>query len=299
VPDTVPDDAIERRVEPLDETLAQVDLDGDGTIGGLVTRIRGLPKRYFGLAADEAVQRHLYPPGTEFLHTVRYVDPDRSNLLSARMKEVRYSKKVLHTDNWYLQRQYEAELDAKDQERLPVFAGSALVGLRNDFGWQLPAFIEDAQGHLRLQSREEHLFCMGCHSTIGVTVDQSFGFPCKVPGAPGWAHQGLAGIPDLPQSQLAEPEIVTYFRRVRGGDEFRANEEILDRFFAAGEVKADLVRQAAPAGHQDIAWLLTPSRARALALNKAYRALVLPHFALFFALSAARSGQMRGARAQE
>ena len=62
------------------------------------------------------------------------MDPDRPNLLSARMKEVRYSKKVLRTDNWYLQRQYEAELDAKDQGRLPVFAGSALVGLRNDFG---------------------------------------------------------------------------------------------------------------------------------------------------------------------
>jgi len=274
VSDTIPDDAIERTVEPLDETLAQVDLNGDGVIGGRVTKIRGLPARYLGLAADEAVQRHLYPPGTEFLHTVRYLDPDRPNPLSVRMKEVRYSRKVLRTDNWYLQRQYEKDLDAKDQGQLPVFTGSALVGLRNDFGWQLQAFIEDAHGRLRLQSREEHLFCMGCHSTIGITVDQSFGFPRKVPGAPGWAHQDLAGIPDVPQAGQPEPEILTYFRRVRGGDEFRANDEILARFFAAGEVNADLVRQGTPAGHRDIAWLLSPSRARALILNKAYRARV-------------------------
>ncbi len=274
VPDTIPDGALERTVEPLDEALAATDLDGDGTVGGLITKIRGLPVRYVGQAADEAVQRHLYPRGTEFLHTVRYLDPDRPDLLSVRMKEVRYSKKVLRTDSWYLQHRYEEEQDAKDQGLLPVFAGSALVGLRNDFGWQLQAFIEDAQGRLRLQSREEHLFCMGCHSTIGVTVDQSFGFPRKVPGTPGWGHQDLAGIPDVPQSGLAAPEILTYFRRVGGGDEFRANQEILARFFEDGKVKEALVRQAAPGGHKDIAWLLTPSRERALALNKAYRALV-------------------------
>jgi hypothetical protein len=56
------------------------------------------------------------------------------------------------------------------------------VGLLNDFGWQLQGFIEDAEGRLRLQTQEEHLFCMGCHSNIGVTVDQTFSFPRKVPG---------------------------------------------------------------------------------------------------------------------
>lgn len=275
VSDSVTNQAIVRRVEPIDESLAGIDLDGNGAVGGLVTEIRGLPATYVGLASDEPVQRHLYPIGTEFLHTVRYVDPDSPTLLSARMKEVRYSKKILRTDPWFLQREYEGELDAKDDGLLPVFSGSAFVGLVNDFGWQLQAFIEDAEGRLRLQSDEEHTFCMGCHSTVGVTVDQSFGFPRKVPGAPGWAHQDLAGIPDVPQAGMTEPEILTYFARVQGGDEFRANQEILGRFFPGGVLDEALVRQAAPEGLFDIAWLVTPSAERALLLNKAYRALVL------------------------
>lgn len=275
VSDDVADEDVTRTVEPVDESIAGFDLDGDGSIGGLVTRIHGLPDSYVGAAADEPVQRHIYPFGTEFLHTVRYVDPDSPSLLSTRMKEVRYGKRMVRADAWQTLRQYELELDEKDEGRLPVFTGSALVGLRNGFGWQYQGFIEDAEGRLRLQSREETTFCMGCHSTIGVTVDQSFGFPRKQPGAPGWGHQDIAGIPDVAQTNMDEPEILTYFKRVKGGDEFRANEEILERFFPGGEIDEALVREAAPAGLRDIAWLLAPSRERALMLNKAYRALVM------------------------
>jgi hypothetical protein len=274
VPDGIPADDIVRAVEPIDEGVAGFDLDGDGDLGGLVTELRGLPRHYVGGAAEFEVQRHLYPLGTEFLHTVRYVDPQNPALLSTRMKEVRYSRKFLRTDPWSLQRAYAKELDAKDIGLLPVFDGNALVGLSNDFGWVYQGFIEDADGALRLQSDEEHLFCMGCHSTIGVTADQSFGFPRKVPGAEGWRHQDLTGIPDVPQWGHDEPEILSYFRRVRGGDEFRANTEILARFFDGGRVDAAEVLRAAGGGDRDIAWLLAPSRERALLLNKAYRALV-------------------------
>jgi hypothetical protein len=78
----------------------------------------------------------------------------------------------------------------------------------------------------------------------------------------------------VPQVGHAEPEILTYFRRVTGGDEFRANEEILHRFFPSGALADTMVRRAAIGGDQDITFLVTPSRQRALQLNKAYIALV-------------------------
>jgi len=276
---TVPPDVsateLERRVEPISEIVAGVDLDGDDTLEASVDHIRGLPERYVGAANDEKVTRFLYPVGTEFIHTVRYVDPDSPSLLSTRLKELRYSRKVLKLDTWALLRSYEVELEKKADGRLPMFSGSPLVGLQNDFGWQLQGFIEDAEGRLRLQTDEEHRFCMGCHSTMGITVDQTFGFPRKVPGPEGWGHQDLAGIQDVPQAGHPDPEILTYFRRVQGGDEFRANDEILERFFPNGVLNEADVRRAAPGGEEDITYLVVPSRERALLLNKAYRALVL------------------------
>jgi hypothetical protein len=115
---------------------------------------------------------------------------------------------------------------------------------------------------------------MGCHSSIGVTVDSTFSFARKLPGKPGFAYQDLNGMHDAPQSGHLEPEILTYFKRVKGGDEFRANDEVLDRFFADGVPKEREVLRAARGGDKDLAWLLAPSRARALALNKAYMLLV-------------------------
>ena len=263
-----------RLVEPIDEILAGVDLDGDGRLTPQVRRIRTLPTHYRGGAKAIAVSRYRYPKGTEFLHTVRYIDPDKPTLLSARMKEVRYARKMMWLDDWALLRAYEKELHDKEEGKLPTFKGSPLVGLQNDFGWQLQGFIEDAQGRLRLQTEEEHRFCMGCHSAIGVTVDQTFAFARKVPGAEGWRPQDLRGIRDVPQVGHAEPEILTYFRRVTGGDEFRANEEILRRFFPSGTLDETIVRRAAVGGDQDITFLVTPSRQRALQLNKAYMTLV-------------------------
>jgi hypothetical protein len=261
--------------EPLDETAAGRDLDGDGVLSTSINRLVGLPGTYMGGAADIEVMRSVYPRGTEFLHSVRYIDPDQPSLIATRMKELRYSRKVLFLDRWAILKAYEDEHDAKDEGRLPLFTGSPLVGLRNDFGWQLQAFIEAEDGRLRLQTEEEHLFCMGCHSTVGVTVDQSFAFQRKLPGAAGWAYQDVRGMADVPQIGHAAPEILTYFRRVGGGDEFRANQEILDRFFPGGALDEAQVLRAAPGGDQDISFLIAPSRERALLLDKAYRAVVM------------------------
>jgi hypothetical protein len=269
------DGALNRQVEPVDERIVNFDIDGDGAISAEpVTTIQKLPPHFAGGAGGVPLRRYLYPKGVEFLHSVRYIDPDNPALLAARMKELRYARKGMDLDGWATLRAYERENDDKDEGKLPVFAGSALSGLRNDFGWQLQGFIEDAEGRLRLQTDEEHLFCMGCHSGVGVTVDSTWSFARKVPGIEGFQPQDLRGMPDAPQVGHAEPEVLTYFRRVGAGDELRANTEIAGRFFVDGEVNADLVLRAAPGGDRDLAFLVAPSRERALALDKAYRALV-------------------------
>ena len=157
---------------------------------------------------------------------------------------------------------------------LPKFAGSPRVGLRNGFGWQLQGFIEDPAGRLRLQTEEEHRWCMGCHGTIGVTVDSTFTLTRKVLGLAGWAYQNPHGIPDVPSAGSETPEYALYLQRVRGGDEFRANDEMVERFITADGIDTARVARAAPGGAGDITDLILPSRERAILLDKAYLALV-------------------------
>jgi len=95
-----------------------------------------------------------------------------------------------------------------------------------------------------------------------------------VPGREGWRVQDLRGMPDVPEFGHADPEVLTYLRRVGGGDELRANDEMLVRFFPGGILAESELRRAAPGGDRDLAFLLLPSRERALALDKAYRAIV-------------------------
>jgi hypothetical protein len=254
-------------IEPLDERPLGVDLDQDGRLSPDTATLRGLPGRYIG--TDLPVRRGLYPEGTELLHSVRYIDPDRLDLLAPRMKELRYMKKVQALDRWAMQAAYAHAQDDRDEGRLPRPRGSAELGLRGDLGWQLQGFIEDSEGRLRLQSDEEHRFCLGCHDGIGVTVDQTFSFPRKLPGLAGWRPQDLRGMPDAPQVGHPDGEILTYFRRVGAGDELRENGELLARYFPGGRLDEAKVRAAV-----DLAELLTPSRARAVDLAKAYRAVV-------------------------
>ncbi len=257
----------------LDETVLGVDLDRDGTIG-VATKARGLFEHYLGDATDVRVVRGLFPRGTEFLHSVRYIDPDQPNLIAKRMKELRYSKKTRFLDPSQLLGVYNAERDERDAGKLPVIRGDALSGVRNDHGWVLQGYIEDEKGRLRLQTHQEHAACMGCHSNLGVTVDNTFSFVRKVPGQDGWAYQDLRGIPDVPQLGHGRPEFLEYLERVGAGDEFRENDEVKQRFFEGDEVKSREVRRAAPGGDKDFAWLVAPSEERAMRLNRAYMALV-------------------------
>jgi hypothetical protein len=209
-----------------------------------------LADHYAGGASDVPVERYLYPAGTEFLHTVRYLDPDEPTLLARRLRELRYMRKIRRLDRWAILREQEREAEEKDEGALPRFAGSPEVGLVGKGAWQIQGFIEDAHGRLRLQTAEEHRFCMGCHGPIGVTVDRTFAFARKVPGDEGWRPQDPRGIPDAPQVGHDEPETAAYLARAGGCDAIGAD----PRCDATGRI--------------------VPTRSRALLLDKAYLTIV-------------------------
>ena len=148
------------------------------------------------------------------------------------------------------------------------FAGKSFFGT-NGYGWKIHAFIEDYNGELRPQSFEERMFCMGCHSAVGTTIDHTFSLARKVTGAKGWGYINLKGMKDAPSISESGGEILNYLKRVSGGNEFRANQEIQQKWFNAdGTLKLDEIASS------DVYQLITPSKQRALKLNKAYTHIV-------------------------
>lgn len=270
-PADVADAAIDRTIEPVDERAAGLDLDGNGQLG-VATRLRGMPKRYAGQAGAKP-RRGVYPQGAEFLHTVRYLDPAQPDYAARRLKELRYSIKAIEIDDVSIAMHYQDGVREKLTGDRPHYSGNALSGQSNDYGWTLSGYIEDAQGRLRLQTREEQLYCMGCHSNLGISVDQTFSLARKLPGAGGWGLQTLAGQRDLPQHGKSRGEYAEYFERARGGDDYRANSEMLTRWFFTGG-KVDQARIGSVDRQQGLRGLLLPSPQRALTLNKAYREVV-------------------------
>lgn len=289
-------------IDPVDEIgLGGVDLDKDGSIG--VARkvvydwapLEGRSMWYVGqaLAEQRAGRVHLaarlYPEGTEFLHTVRYIETEGpigygesvkigDNRLSARMKEVRYARKRYWMSYARLESRMAGELKEKHDfpDRIRTVRGNLEAGVSNDQGWVYAAMIEDADGALRPQRYEELVFCVGCHSGIGATTDSSFAFPRKLDsdgyrrGWYHWSQRGLRGLPE-PLRRDGRPEYAFYLETNGAGDELRENEEVRARFFTAD---GHLIPERLDALRQDIAELLYASPERALALNKAYRVIV-------------------------
>lgn len=268
-----PRERVTRPTDPLDERSLGQDLDGDGHLG-IATHLVGLPGHYLGGAANVAVVRNAYPAGTEFLHPVRYLDPESPTYGARRMKELRYAQKMRVLGDWALGAAYEHEAAEKAEGRPPVYQGEPSTGLASPLGWRFQGFIEEAAGRLRAQTDAELRPCLGCHSGLGVTVDQTFAFPRKVPGPQGFRPQDLRGMKDWPQLGHGDPEILTYFRRAGRADPFGADDEAEERFFPHGVLDEAGVRRGAPGGDRDLAWLLQPSPARAWALDKAYLLVV-------------------------
>ncbi len=255
---------------PVDERKIGKDLNGDDELG-VIERITAVDG-FVGAASDAYVDTYVYPAGTEFLHTVRYVGVGDGGQISVskRMKEVRYMKKSRTLNKKAYKRGYELEGFAKDEGRLPWYPVLGDYGLDNEFGWSVQGFIEGRDGELRTASYEENLFCMGCHASIGATIDKTFSMPRKVEGAAGWGYINLRGMPDAPNMGESEGEIATYLARVGGGGEFRSNPEMFERWFQDDGT----VDQAAVKAAKDVYELITPSPERARELNKAYRVIV-------------------------
>jgi hypothetical protein len=221
----------------------------------------------------------LFPRGTEFLHSVRYLDVDESGavVLAARMKELRYARK----EQWFSasELRQRSALESVEQARsvdgAVPHAWQFDRGISNGQGWLFQGYIEDADGALRPQSFEESLTCAGCHGGIGATTDSIFSFPRKLgrEGEPsaraqGWFHANgpeLRGVPE-PRARDGAYEYTEYLARSGGADDFRDNEEVARRFF---DEDGRIIERAAARLHEDVAYLLTPSRDRALALDRA------------------------------
>jgi len=239
---------------------------------------------YVGLAKKELIENKLhispglYPDGTEFLHSVRYIGIDEqknSIKMSPRMKELRYTKKTSWNNYSQLSNAAQSEIKEKDAfpERLRGVKGDMEKGLSNGLGWVYQGFIEDKNGNLRPQSYEETLSCIGCHSGIGATTDSSFAFPRKFDEKNAWYHwtkKDLKGTKDRVLSNK-KGEFAFYLEQNRAGDEYRANEEIKNKFF---DKDGKLIQSEVDKIKDDITYLIYPSVKRAIKLNKAYKVIV-------------------------
>jgi hypothetical protein len=277
-------------IERADERALGADLDLDGELS-VATRVafdrsgEGARMRYVGRAGAleaelPAPSPGLFPLGTEFLHSVRYLDLDAQGRvkMAARMKELRYAKKV----RWFGPADLEAHAAKETVEQSESADGAHEIlweydrGIYNGQGWLFQGFIEAADGRLRPQSYEETVYCAGCHGGVGATTDSTFSFARKLGAkarAGGWFHGTQAPDEALPDPVRSDGrrEYTGYLEAAGAGDEFRENDEVMARFFdARGRLKpAEAARL-----RRDVRRLLVPSAARALALDHAYRAVV-------------------------
>ena len=281
------------QIEPVDEAHLGVDLDKNGelTTANLV-RYEWAPRdgkfmSYVGQAKQQLAEKKvhlaakLFPEGTEFLHSVRYLDLDENDdvAMSARMKELRYAKKQFWMNYYQLEELVEKEIKERYDfpERTKLLRGSAEEGLTVAQGWTYQGFIEDKRGALRPQTFEEQASCVGCHSGMGVLIDSNVSFYRKLPTESfqkGWYHwqqKSFAGTPDRIRETDGQPEYSYYLMNNPTGDEFRANHEVKAKFFdQEGKPKPAAFARL----QQDISYLLLPSKSRALELNKAYKVIV-------------------------
>lgn len=286
---------IQRRnitIPNTDETLYGVDLNKNGQLDIAKEIVykwaptKGENMSYVGKAKQLQASNKLhlaaglYPEGTEFIHSVRYIDIDNNQKIkmAARIKELRYAKK----DSWNTYSQlYTAGMEEVKEadafpERLRSVSGNSETGLQNGLGWTYQGFIEDQQGALRPQNFEESMTCVGCHSGLSVTTDSSFAFPRKLgeeahqAGWYHWTQKGLEGIKE-PKYQDGTLQYAEYLLQNGSANEFRNNQEVIDKFWdASGQLKTAELKKL----EGDISHLLLPSKERALSLNKAYKVIV-------------------------
>jgi hypothetical protein len=155
---------------------------------------------YLGDAAGVPVEKGFYPVGTEFAHPLHYVDlradGESGRVLDGvrRNKAVDYefpgtrSKRVKEIRYMYKWKTVTLDdIGEKKSDEEPFVYGKAWKGwIDNHSGWILAAYIENREGQLRPQTTEELLQCLGCHSSVGNTIDAVWSFQRKLEGPEGW-----------------------------------------------------------------------------------------------------------------
>ncbi|MGB5964094.1 MAG: hypothetical protein WBF77_10710 [Sulfurimonadaceae bacterium] len=291
-------------IDEIDENRYGIDLNQDGVLNiatEIVFRwkkprydsgtgkITDFSMSYVGLAKELLASNEyliapgLYPKNTEFLHSVRYIDVDKNSqsiTMAPRMKELRYAKKKSWITYAELSNATLTDIKEKDTfpDRLRTIIGNTEYGALNNIGWIYQGFIEDEKGELRPQNYEETQYCIGCHSGIGAIADSTFVFQRKFGKShfqKGWYHwtQDINGLKNIeePTTPDGRDEYRLYLEANHAGDEFRANDEVMDKFFDAnGSLKESEVQKI----KDDISYLLYPSVSRAKELNKAYKIIV-------------------------
>jgi hypothetical protein len=255
------------KVPVVDELRWGVDLNFDGILSktSLVSfksnLIDGSGMFFVGKAGEYQKQGKirlaagLYPVGTEFLHSVRYLDIVNGNVVMApRMKELRYAKKI----GWAPVIFHEEFAIAEAQERtifpdqIPLVKGGHEKGVVNGLGWRFQGFIESGSGSLRPQNYEEHVFCVGCHSAIGAIDDSTFSFSRKYNGyLSGWGGWSGSALSIVFSDHVVK---VNY----------------LDYFNTAGNVTDLSEKSTQKIGVKH----LLPNKYTAFQLNKAYKTIV-------------------------
>ncbi|CAN5923326.1 hypothetical protein BH11MYX3_BH11MYX3_28890 [soil metagenome] len=267
-------------IAPTAEAPLGVDLDADGRLG-IAKRAafvwpprKERPLHYVGEAAtlDPSTAgwpaAGLYPVGTEIVHSLRYLDVVDSKVRpAARMKELRYQRKLRWLSYGTLDLAAKVEQREKelDPDTLRAIHGDGEHGVGTGGGWKMQGFIEAADGALRPQTVEETAACIGCHSGVGAAVDGTFSFGRKT----RWGAQELVGMRE-PVRADGRGEYRTWLESVGAGDDFASNDEVTAAFFAPD----GSLRPRARAFANDISRLIVPSASRALALDRAYLALV-------------------------
>jgi len=279
------------KITEVDENIYQVDLDKNGKLSQTNTiRFAWSPNddihmSYVGLAKTMLAKKELnlaaglFPIGTEFLHSVRYIDAkDGKAAMASRMKELRYARK----ENWrnYYQLERIATKEVKERHDFPdrtkQVIGNMEVGLTVPQGWTYQGFIEDEHGDLRPQSYEESYFCVGCHSGIGATADTTFSFSRKFDndnfkqGWYSWLEKDLAGISD-PLRNDGLGEYGYYLTHNPSGNEYRNNKAVKNKFH---DQQGNKKQSAFNTLKTDISTLLMPEVVQALMMNKAYKVIV-------------------------
>lgn len=217
---------------------------------------------YYGDAAKIKVQKGFYPVGTEFAHPLHYVDLNADGekghdldgvkgtrdidyefpgTRAKRVKEIRYMykwKEVTLEDI--------GESEEGESEEIPQVIGKEWKGwIDNDAGWILAAYIEDRKGELRPQTTEELLQCLGCHSSVGNTVDAVWSFQRKLPGKIGWQEMNYGfykksephktSLQDFYNENAGMGELEYFYYTVVGADLFGVMPE---------EIKTELTQYA-------------------------------------------------------